>query len=91
MCIRDRIETTFNWLYGSTYANWAQQAKDSFAAYNEVYASLYDQAIVSYEEADGVSRTEFENGAVILVNRTEQPVTADGVEVPARDYVVIGG
>ena len=56
-----------------------------------MYASLYDQAIVSYEEADGVSRTEFENGAVILVNRTEQPVTADGVEVPARDYVVIGG
>ncbi len=85
------IETTFNWLYGSTYANWAQQAKDSFAAYNEVYASLYDQAIVSYEEADGVSKTVFENGAAVLVNRSEQPVTADGVEVPARDYVVTGG
>ena len=56
-----------------------------------MYASLYDQAIVSYEEADGVSKTVFENGAAVLVNRSEQPVTADGVEVPARDYVVTGG
>lgn len=85
------METSFNWLYGSSYANWAQQAKDSFAAYNEVYASLYDQAIVSYEETDGFSKTVFENGTAVLVNRSEQPVTANGVEVPARDYRVIGG
>lgn len=85
------METSFNWLYGSSYANWAQQAKDSFAAYNEVYASLYDQVIVSYEETDGFSKTVFENGTAVLVNRSKQPVTADGVEVPARDYRVIGG
>lgn len=85
------METSFNWLYGSSYANWAQQAKDSFAAYNEVYASLYDQAIVSYEETDGFSKTVFENGTAVLVNRSEQPITANGVEVPARDYRVIGG
>ena len=85
------METSFNWLYGSSYANWAQQAKDSFAAYNEVYASLYDQAIVSYEETDGFSKTVFENGTAVLVNRSEQPITANGVEVPARNYRVIGG
>ena len=67
------------------------RSKDSFAAYNEVYASLYDQAIVSYEETDGFSKTVFENGTAVLVNRSEQPITANGVEVPARDYRVIGG
>lgn len=85
------IETSFNWLYGSSYENWSEEAKADFAAFNEVYADLYDQALVAYEEADGVSRSVFENGTVILVNRTEQAVTADGVEVPARDYCVIGG
>ncbi|HIZ19417.1 MAG TPA: hypothetical protein H9674_00975 [Firmicutes bacterium] len=85
------IETSFNWLYGSSYDNWSEQAKADFAAFNEVYATLYDQALVSYEEADGVSRTVFENGTVILVNRTEQAATVEGMEVPAQDYCVIGG
>lgn len=85
------IETSFNWLYGSSYDNWSEEAKADFAAYSEVYAALYDQALVSYEETGGVSRSVFEDGTAILVNRTEQAVTAGGVEVPARGYRVIGG
>ena len=85
------FETTFNWLYGSTYTNWMDEAKETFKAYNSVYSSLYDKKITDYSVSGGVSKTTFENGAVVYVNRNKTDVKTDNITVRAENFAVVGG
>ena len=84
------FETTFNWLYGTTYTNWASKAKSDFSKYDSVYSKLYDQKLVDYYIDGGVSKSVFENGTVIYVNRNTNDVVSDGVSVAARSFTVAG-
>ena len=85
------IETTFNWLSGTTAANWLEDAKTTYAAYAAVYKDLFDQPITAHRSENGVSATVFANGVTIYVNRTEADAVTDGVTVPAGGYTVMGG
>lgn len=85
------IETDYNWLYGSTYSNWKADAIELFGEYSRVYKELYSSVITEHSSLDGLSRTEFDNGTVIYVNRTEKEVGIEDVTVPAGGYKVIGG
>lgn len=85
------IETTFNWLSGTTAVNWLEDAKTAYAAYAAVYKDLFDQPITAHRSENGVSATVFANGVTIYVNRTEADAVADGVTVPAGGYTVMGG
>lgn len=85
------IETTFNWLSGTTAANWLEDAKTTYAAYAAVYRELYDQPITAHRSENDVSATEFANGTTVYVNRTGADAVLDGVTVPANGYTVMGG
>ncbi len=87
----DLMETSYNWLYGSEFKNWREQAAECFKEYNSVYKDLYDKKITEHSRKDGVSKTVFENGTVIYVNRNGTAVTVDGITVEPNGYAVRGG
>ena len=85
------IETDYNWLYGSTYNNWKDDAIKFFKEYNDVYSELSNCVITKHSNNNGISETVFENGTVIYVNRNETEYKANGITVPPMGYKVIGG
>ena len=85
------IETTFNWLGGTTVSNWISQAKSQFKEFSDVYSQLYDKKIVSHESENGVSKTVFENGTAVYVNRGENEVKIGNDTVSPGGYLVTGG
>ena len=85
------FESTFNWLYGATYTNWIDEAKSAFSKYDSVYSKLYGKKLVDYYIEDGVSKSVFEDGSVVLVNRGDTDASVDGVTVKAKDFAVRGG
>lgn len=85
------IESDYNWLYGSSYKNWKDESIEKFAEYNKVYKDLYNHTITKHSSSGGVSYTEFDNGTVICVNRTEKDIEFKGVNIPSNGYKVIGG
>lgn len=85
------METSFNWLGGTSYENWADEAKAAFKSYYEVYKELYDKHIVGHSSSGGVSETVFEDGTVIYVNRTENTVEAGGVQIEPYSFEITGG
>lgn len=60
---------------------------DSEYSYKDLHALVGDQAIVYYEEADGVSTTTFANGVSVYVNYTNEPVQCPLGEIPALSFV----
>lgn len=85
------IETSYNWLYGSTFDNWKKEAASVFKEYNKVYKNLYNKKIVSHNRENGVSKTVFDDGTVIYVNRSDKTVNAGGKTVKPQGYAVSGG
>jgi len=61
--------------------------------YNEMNASLgsvYGSVIVRYEElADKVTCTVFENGEIIITNRSQNEIDYNGNMIPADSYLLI--
>lgn len=85
------METSFNWLGGTSYENWSDSAKETFKSYNEVYKQLYDKQIIAHSVSGGVSQTGFDDGTVIYVNRSEKAVTAGGIQIAPQSFGVTGG
>ncbi len=85
------IETSFNWLYGTTYDSWKEKAKKVYKEYNEIYGDLYNCQITRHLSDKGVSVTEYSNGTKIYVNRREEDASFEGLTISANGYKVIGG
>lgn len=85
------IETSFNWLSGTTYKSWSADAKKIYSEYAKVYKRLYSNQIVSHSHENGLTSITFDNGTVILINRSDSNRTFNEVEIPAQDFRVIGG
>lgn len=82
------MDTQHNDLYSSSFSNWSQTAAQVYAAYRQVHERLYDKAITAHERlGPDVYKTTFENAAVVYVNYGETAAEADGVTVPALDFV----
>ena len=83
------IETSYNWLYGTEYRDLSEKAKEEFAQYQSVYQSLYQAVITDYRQEGQLSKTVFDTGAAVLVNRANRPQTMDGVTVEPGGFIVI--
>lgn len=68
-----------------------KDTKESIIAYAEEYAEFFDavsgSTVKSYSDKGGVSKTVFENGVTVTVNKTETAVTVDGVSVDAKSFI----
>ena len=71
----------------SRYEDW----KDDIAAMVQESAALMEQvggkAITAYEQANGLSKTVFENGITVYVNYTDADMTSPLGTVPAMGFV----
>ena len=85
------IETDYDWLYSSTYTNWSKEAIDMFREYSKIYQELYSARIVKHSSEAGISRTVFDNGTEIYINRSSTEIEIKGMVIPSKGYAVIGG
>lgn len=89
----DLMYTEYQSLFSAEFSAWkdtVQKAHETFCA--GALAKLSDRQMLSHETLpSGVARVTYEGGYTVYVNKTQTDAAADGVTVPARDYVVIGG
>ncbi len=88
---QELIETDYDWLYSSTYTNWSKEAVDMFQEYQKIYSKLYSARIEEHSSEDGISRTVFDNGTEIYINRSGSKIEIKGTVIPSGGYAVIGG
>ncbi len=85
-------DTRYSYLYGAELAEWGDKAIAIAQRYQREMAGLASVMMVSHRAlAEDVSCTEYANGARVYVNRRGEPVTVEGVTVPALDYLVKEG
>ncbi len=83
-------ETDAAGLYYIDAKRWTEQAIDDYKEVSAVISRFAGEEIRNHEKlADGVYRTTFESGAVV-VNYTDADVAANGVEVAAQGFAVMG-
>ena len=81
-------------MYSTQYVNWIDAAISHYVAFNEVYRNLLTERIVDFvvlggTVRDSVTVTIFSNGTRIYVNNSNMPFEAEGVFIPAFDFVVV--
>jgi len=83
------INTVSAWIYTSSYAQWGETIRTTYAWLNALLAPVRGQPISDHAQlADGVAATTYANGWQVIVNYTEQPFALDGITVPPRDALV---
>ncbi len=83
------LNTSSNWIYTSSYAQWGGQVKQTYRWLNTLLGPVRGQEIVARRAlAQGVFATTYANGKQIVVNYSEQAFSAGGMQVPARDAIL---
>lgn len=87
----------YEWSYGTEGSGtvfgseeWINPAADFYSRANAVLSDLREARITDHSlVSDGVYATEYDNGAIIYVNYTEEDFTVVGTVVPAGDFTRI--
>lgn len=84
-------DTEFDYLYAVNYELWIKQAAEMYKEVNEVLAQVQNQRITGHKKlADGVYKTDYENGIYVIVNYNRSAVQADGQQIEAESYITGG-
>lgn len=82
-------KTLYTEYYGSSFNDVHQRLVDTYTRYNKEMGHIFNQEMVNHDNvADQVSMTEYADGTKVYVNYGYEDVSVDGVNVPARDYLV---
>lgn len=83
-------KTLYTELYGASFASWKDRALETYKRYNSEMGHVFSMEMTGFENlSEDVSVTEYEDGTKVYVNTGFVDFDADGVKVPARDYVVM--
>ena len=83
------LNTASSWIYSSSYAQWGGEIRETYAWMNALLGPVRGQEILAHTAlADGVFATTYANGLQTIVNYTDQPYTANGVTVDAKNAVL---
>ncbi|MGF7146350.1 hypothetical protein HNQ56_004817 [Anaerotaenia torta] len=86
------VGTDYDEFYSVNYKDWVERIVAAYHHVNEVYRGLEGQIITEHEKLQsGVYKTTYEKGREIVVNYNKEPVTVDGVTVPAQDFTIVKG
>lgn len=83
--------TALNNMYATYYVNWIEDATAVYNEVNSVLSKVADAQLVDHEMLDNnnmVKKLTYSNNVVIYVNYLDETFNADGVSIPANDYVV---
>ncbi len=82
--------TRFDYLYGTNYQLWIDDAVDAYQRYMPLLDKVYDKAIIRHKELlPDLIMTEFEGGICVIINYNKTEVTFDGRHIDAEGYIVI--
>ena len=77
-------------MFTSRFADWEQTVADTALEFNARLGTVWNSAMTAHEKlADGLYRVTYENGCRVYVNYTETAAGADGLTVPAEEYLVV--
>ena len=82
--------TEYEKLYSSTYTLLKDNISKKYKQYNELLEKISNSIIVSHSTFNNVARTDYENGISVIVNYNDNPITVDGITVPAKNFISIG-
>lgn len=84
-------DTASNQLYSTYIDEWTENMVSTYRELDQALRPVAGSAIEGREVLqEGVVRVDYANGVAIYVNYLGSAVTADGVTVPAQDYLVRG-
>ncbi|NUM46185.1 MAG: hypothetical protein HUU38_15900 [Anaerolineales bacterium] len=83
------LNTSSNWIFTSSYAQWGQEIEETYAWLNTLLGPVKGQRIVAREVlGEGVIATTYENGKQIIVNYSETDFSTEDGTVTGRDAVI---
>ena len=84
---KEIVDTDYDYLYGTNYKLWMNDAAEKYAKYQPLLKKIYDSAIVSHHALQkDVYETTYENGVSIIVNYNDEAVEVDGVKIEKYDF-----
>lgn len=82
------LDTRSNWIYTSSYDQWGESIKQTYAWLNNLLGPVKGQEIIARQElADGVVATTYSNGIQIIVNYNDETFYAAGYKVEGKDAI----
>ena len=83
-------KTLYTQYFGAEYDSWKEKMLEIYTRYNTELGHVFKQRLTDHEYVEaGVTMTTYEDGTRVYVNYTYEDVTANGMTVAARDYVVV--
>ncbi|MCM3782793.1 DUF5696 domain-containing protein [Neobacillus mesonae] len=83
--------TRYDFMYSTEYTDWMEEAVSMYKEVNEVLNPLRTERIVNRTvHEQGVVGIEYSNGASLLINYNDEPVTWNGFTIPAQNYIAGG-
>lgn len=85
-------DTAYSCYISAAYERWKDEAIPMIIRYQKEMAGLNKQTIVGHEHlTENVTMTTYQDGTRVFVNYSNGDYEYDGVNVPARDYLVERG
>ncbi len=82
------IDTKYNYIYSGNYETWVTTLASYYEKTNGFLKLVAEAEITGHKKLqEDVYRTTFSNGVAVYVNYLDREVTADGITVPAKDFV----
>ncbi len=79
-------------LFSSTFEEWLTVVTETYNEFEKNISCVYGKQMTNHEIlSDDVRRITYENGVVIYINYGNDDITVEGINVPADNYVVLGG
>ncbi|MCR4587907.1 MAG: hypothetical protein K5682_05815 [Lachnospiraceae bacterium] len=83
-------KTLYTEYYGADYDAWNERMLEIYNRYNKELGHVYDQEMTGHVNLSAtLSCTTYADGTKVYVNYDYEDATADGITVPARDYLVM--
>lgn len=84
--------TEYSYLCSNNYASWKSDIIAYYQQMNYALAEIRDQVIVDHGKLQAeVYKTTYENGVSVIVNYSDQKVSLDGLEIPAKGFIKVKG
>lgn len=83
-------DTEFNYYFSTEYVNWVDRIEEQVNALDQL--GIHQGYLLGHEQIqDNLFKVTYSHGLVILINYNLTDVAIPGYQVPAMDYLVIGG
>ncbi len=86
------VETRYNYLYNANYEGWSEKIKEYYRTASPVLSAIADSEITGHEKLlEDVYRTDYGSAGSVYVNYGKKEYVADGIIVPAKNFVFMPG